>query len=291
MNGMIQLIVNPMAGNGRAKKTGELAHAYLGEKNIDHTIVYTEYVGHATELARTAAKNGMQTVIAVGGDGTVTETAAGLMHTECALGILPAGTGNDFVKSLEIPHKWQSALEFLLSHPPRVIDTGFMDERFFMNICGSGFDVMVLDYALIAKKHVKGMLPYLYGVFRAIKNFTPFEMHIEIGTDIRLDGKFLLCSIANGKFFGGGIPIAPQADVGDGLFDIIVVDALARWKIPFYLPGLLTGKIQNYKVTKHYRSKTAALSADGMRLNLDGEIIQVEKATFVCERNALRVHW
>ena len=288
---MIQLIVNPVAGNGRARKVGEMALAYLQSKNIDHELVFTEYVGHATELARSAAQNGRETVIAVGGDGTVAETAAGLMHTECAMGILPAGTGNDFIKSLGIPKNGQSALEFLLSHPPRAIDAGLMDERFFMNIGGSGFDVMVLDYALIAKKHMKGMLPYLYGVLRAIKNFTPYEMHIEIGKDIRLDGKFLICSIANGMFFGGGIPIAPQADVADGLFDIIVVDAMPRWKIPFYLPGLLAGKILSYKVSRHYRSNTASMSANGMRINLDGEIIQMEKAAFTCVRNALRVHW
>ena len=288
---MIQLIINPMAGNGRAKKVGEMAHAYLRNKDVNHELVYTEYAGHATELARSAAKDGMKTVIAVGGDGTVTETATGLMHTECALGILPSGTGNDFAKSLGIPHKWRHALEFLVSHPPRVIDIGISDERFFLNVCGTGFDVMVLDYALLAKKHVKGMLPYLYGVFRAIKNFTPFNMHIEIGEDIRLDGKFLICSIANGKFFGGGIPIAPQADVADGLFDIIVVDAMPRWKIPFYLPGLLTGRIMNFKISKHYRSKSVSLYAKEMRLNMDGEILSIEKVNFVCKRNALRIHW
>ncbi len=288
---MIQLIVNPVAGNGEAKAVGALAHAYLLERSVEHEVLHTQYSGHATELARAAAARGVQTVIAVGGDGTVSETGSGLIHTDCALGILPAGTGNDFVKALGLPRKWQPALDFILSHSPRAVDTGILNDRFFLNVCGVGFDVMVLDYALTAKKYVKGMLPYLYGVLRAIKNFRPALMHIEIGDQAKLDGRFMICSIANGRFIGGGIPIAPVADVADGLFDIIVVDAVARWKIPFYLPGLLTGKLMNYKVAHHYRAPSVLLSSPGMRLNLDGEILPFEETRFFCESDALRVHW
>ncbi len=288
---MIQLIVNPVAGNGKAMEVGAKATQYLQERKIPHQLCYTESSDHATELARAAAAQGVETVIAVGGDGTISETAAGLMHTGCHLGILSAGTGNDFVKALKLPRQWEPALEFILSHPPRAIDTGIMNDRFFMNICGAGFDVMVLDYALKAKKHVKGMLPYLYGVICAIKDFKPFSMHIEIGDDVKLDGEYLLCSIANGRFFGGGIPIAPMSDLADGLFDIIVVDAMPRWKIPFYLPALLSGKLINYKVTHHYRAKAAVLGFKGMRLNLDGEIIPIEHTRFACEGDALTVYW
>ncbi len=287
----MQLLINPTAGNGEAQKVGELAHAYLQTKQVEHELVFTQYSGHATELAKEAAERGIATVIAVGGDGTICETAAGLMHSGCALGILPAGTGNDFVKAVGIPRQWKDGLDFILSHPARAIDTGIMNDTFFMNVCGVGFDVMVLDYALIAKKYCKGLLPYLYGVIRAIKNFKPFPMHVEIGDDVKLDGSYLICSIANGRFFGGGIPIAPIADVADGLFDILVVDAQPRWKIPFYLPALLSGKLMNYPFSHHYRASAAAVSAPGMRLNRDGEIIQVEEVRFRCERDALKIHW
>ncbi len=287
----MRLVVNPAAGNGAAKEEGEAAAALLATKGLPYQIVYTEYQGHATELARQAAEEKVDTVIAVGGDGTVTEVAAGLMNTGTALGILPAGTGNDFVKALGMPRKCEEALDFVLAHAPRPLDTGRMNDAFFINVCGAGFDVMVLDYALTAKKHVKGIWPYLYGVIRAVKNFKPFEMHIEIGDDLVLDGKYMICSIANGQFIGGGIPIAPVADVADGFFDLIVVDAVPRWKIPFYLPGLLGGKLINYKITKHYRATHCMLSSKGMRLNLDGEILPIEEARFACQQDALKVHW
>jgi len=288
---MIQLIVNPVAGNGTAKTIGALAHEYLEQRGIEHEVRHTEYSGHATELAKDAADRGLQTVIAVGGDGTVSETGAGLMYSTCALGILAAGTGNDFLKALGLPSKWQPALELILSTAPRPVDTGIINDRFFLNVCGMGFDVMALDHTLSAKKYMKGMLPYLYGVIRAIKNFKPAPMHIEIGDEVKLDGRYMVCSVANGRFIGGGIPIAPVADVADGLFDIIVVDAVPRWKIPFYLPGLLTGKLINYKITHHYRSGGVLLNSHGMRLNLDGEVLPMEQCQFTCQKDALQVHW
>ena len=288
---MLQLIVNPTAGNGRAKAIGERAAAYLTEKKELFSMIFTEYSGHATELARQAAEAGIDTVIAVGGDGTVSETAAGLMHTQTALGIVSAGTGNDFIKALSIPSKWQEAIEFALAHKPRPVDTGVMNDTFFINVCGAGFDVMVLDYSLRAKKFSRGIWPYLYGVVCAIKNFKPFAMHIEIDEDTIIDGEFLICSIANGKFVGGGIPIAPVADVADGQFDVVVVDAVPRWKIPFYLPGLLSGKLLKFKVAHHYKAIKCVLDSKGMRLNMDGEIISADHTAFICQKDALKIHW
>ncbi len=288
---MIELIVNPVAGNGRARQTGEQAAAYLRERDVEFVTKLTNHPGHATDLARDAAGRGVDTVIALGGDGTVTETAQGLRHTATALGIAPAGTGNDFIKSVGTPKNWKDALDFILTHPARPVNTGMMNDRFFMNVCGAGFDVMVLDYALDAKKRLSGIWPYLYGVIRAIKTFKPFQMHIEVDENTVLDGKYMICSIANGRYIGGGIPIAPLADVTDGVFDVFVVDAVPRWKIPFYLPSLMMGKLYKHKIAHRYLSPACALASPGMRLNLDGEILPIEDTRFTCETDALLLHW
>ena len=94
----------------------------------------------------------------------------------------------------------------------------------------------MLDFANAARKRLSGIGSYLYGVLRAISAFRPIPMHVEIGGDVVLDGHYMICSVGNGRFIGGGIPITPKADVTDGLFDIQLVDAVPRWKIPFYLP-------------------------------------------------------
>ena len=287
---MFQLIVNPVAGNGLAKHIGEEAAKRLADKGIPFDFHLTDHPGHATELAQLAAQAGHETVVAFGGDGTVTETAAGLRGTRTALGIVPAGTGNDFIKTVALPKQWDDALDFILTHPPRPVNTGMMNDRFFMNVCGAGFDVMVLDFAESAKKKVRGIWPYLYGVLRAIKAFRPFEMHVEIDGK-PMDGKYMICSIGNGRFIGGGIPITPLADVTDGLFDVLVVDAVPRWKIPFYLPSLMLGKLHQHAIAHRYLASTCTLSSPHMRLNLDGEILPIESAHFVCETDALLLHW
>lgn len=286
---MIHLIVNPIAGNGRAKQIGALADAYLTQKRVEHHLLWTDHPRHATELARQSAQAGVETVISIGGDGTVTETAAGLIGTQTALGIVAAGTGNDFIKALGSPTAWRDALDFILEHTASPADAGSVNDRFFINVCGAGFDVMVLEYALSAKKHVRGIWPYLYGVIRAIKSFKPFPMRIEIGEDTVLDGKYMLCSIANGRFIGGGIPIAPMADITDGLFDIVAVDAIPRWKIPFYLPSLMMGKLHKRKIAHVYQTDRCRLSAPAMRLNLDGEIVPVEDVHFSCLHGSLNL--
>ena len=147
---MYEVIVNPAARNGQARQIGEEAERYLKEKQVDFVIRYTEYPGHATELARDAANRGVETVIAMGGDGTVCETAAGLVHTNTSLGIAPAGTGNDFIKTIGTPRNWKEALDFILTHPARPVNTGEVNDRFFLNVCGGGFDVLTLTYSLEA---------------------------------------------------------------------------------------------------------------------------------------------
>lgn len=289
---MIEIIVNPEAGGGRALKTSEGVVQMLRERGLDFILHKTDHPLHATQIAREAAARGSETVIALGGDGTVTETAAGLQGSQTALGIIPCGTGNDFIKTAGIPAGWKEALDFLLSHPPRPVNSGRINNGFFLNECGTGFDVMTLDFTLEAKKRMKGIWPYLYGVVRSIFAYKPVDMHIEIGDDVVLDGKYLVCAVANGRYIGGGIPISPGADLTDGLFDILVVDAVPRWVIPFYLPSLMMGTLhKKTRVAHSYRADRCFIRCDNMRLNLDGEIRPMKEARFLCEPAALLLHW
>ncbi len=248
---MITVVINPIAGSGPARTVGNRIGELLRARGVEHTLEYTEGVGHATQLARAAAERGVDTVLSVGGDGTLSEVAAGLVGTRTALGVIPAGTGNDFVKAIGTPRKWEDALDYVLTHPARPLDTGVINDSFFINVCGTGFDVMVLEYALRAKKHVRGIWPYLYGVVAAIRAFKPFEMLVEIGDELKLKGQYMICTIANGRYIGGGIPILPAAEVDDGLLDVMVVDTLPSWRIPFYLPAILGGTLMKKKIAHH----------------------------------------
>lgn len=288
---MIEVIVNPSAGNGRSKRIGEQIEARLKALNIPYHLSMTEYSFHATELAKAAAANGASTVLSVGGDGTAFETASGLLGTSTALGIIPAGTGNDFIKSANIPKDPLAALDYALSHSPRPVDVGQLNERMFLNVCGVGFDVMVLEYSLKAKKYAQGILPYLYGVLRTIFTIKPIQITYTLDNDEKINASVLIFSVANGKFIGGGIPIAPPAAVDDGFLDVVIVKSIPRWKIPFYLPGLMMGKITQYKICKHIRCKHIFLTGTQLHINIDGEILPMNDVTFSALPSALQLHW
>ncbi|MDD6050519.1 MAG: diacylglycerol kinase family lipid kinase [Clostridiales bacterium] len=288
---MLTFIVNPVAGNGYTMKIEPQLQAELTRRGLVCRFVHTDAPGHATQLAREAAQEeGCDGVIAVGGDGTSFEVACGLMNSGIPMGIIPAGTGNDFIKTVGIPRKPMDALDFLLTHSAHPVDVGGLNNRLFLNVCGTGFDVTVLDYTVAAKKICRGILPYLVGLIRGIVHSRP--VHVRLTADGETQERdVLLCSIANGRFFGGGIPICPVAVPDDGLLDLIVIPHQPRWKIPLFLPSLLMGRVLRFSFTIHKRCTSVDLYAKGMRLNVDGEILNLDEAHFTVLQGTLSLFW
>ncbi len=288
---MLTFIVNPVAGNGYALKIEQLLREELTRRKVECTFLHTDTPGHATQLAReTAQIPGCTGVVSVGGDGTSFEVACGLMNTGIPLGIIPAGTGNDFIKTVNLPKKPLEALDFILTHEARPVDVGGLNDRLFLNVCGTGFDVTVLDYTLAAKKYCRGLLPYLVGLIRGIAHYKP--VHVRFTADGHTEEReVLICSVANGRFFGGGIAICPDASADDGLLDLIVVEHKPRWMLPFLVPSLLMGRILKFSFTTHRRCKTVEIVSPGMRLNADGEIQNLDAANFRILQGALTLFW
>lgn len=288
---MLTFIVNPAAGNGYALKIEQQLKDELERRNIQYHFVHTEAPNHATTLAKEAiAAENCTGVISVGGDGTAFEVACGLMNTGIPLGIIPAGTGNDFIKTVNIPKKPMEALDFILTHPPRPVDVGSMNDRLFLNVCGTGFDVTVLDYTLAAKKYCRGLLPYLIGLIRGIAHYQP--IHVRFTADGKSEERdVLICSVANGRFFGGGIAICPEASADDGLLDMVIAEHKPRWQLPFWVLPLLMGKILKFPFTTHKRCQSVEIFSPGMRLNVDGEILPLNEAKFNIMPGALTLFW
>ena len=270
---MICIICNPAAGNGRARKEGVKIENLLRQKKKDCRLLMTEHPGHATDLARQSLADAPEMVLSVGGDGTALEVASGLLGSMVPLGIIPAGTGNDFIKTIGVPKQPEAALEFALSHPPRKTDAGEMNGKLFLNEIGTGFDVSVLDYAARAKKYCRGLLPYLYGVLQTLFRFRsiPITFSVDGGESMTLDA--FVAGAANGGMIGGGIPIAPEAKADDGLLDVVIVEKVDRKKLISRLIGLMQGKILSFPETHFYRASSVSFSAPNMRVNVDGEIV------------------
>lgn len=284
-------IVNPAAGSGRARKALPAIEAEMRRRGVGCRVLLTEYPGHATELAKAAAMEaGCEGVIAVGGDGTAYEVACGLLDSAVPMGIIPVGTGNDFIKTIGTPRSMQQALEFILTHPARPVDVGQLNDRLFLNVSGTGFDVAVLECMEDAKKVVRGIWPYLIGVIRAIFRYRPVHVSWTVDGEAG-EQDVLLCAVANGRYIGGGIPICLEAAPDDGLLDLVLVENKPRWMIPFYLPGLLMGRVLRFPFTKHQRCREVTMSSPGMHLNVDGEVQQVDQVRFSVLPGRLMMFW
>ena len=287
---VLYVICNPAAGNGRARKTGDMICRLLKEKNIDETMLLTQAPGHATELARQAREAGAETVLSVGGDGTAFEVARGLMGSQCALGVIPAGTGNDFVKTIGVPLDPAAALSYILEHPAQKTDVGEINGEMFLNEIGTGFDVSVLDYAARAKRYVRGILPYFYGVVRTLFRFKSIPLTYSLDGGEPVTTEAFVVGAANGGIIGGGIPIAPKARADDGLLDIVIVGKIPSRKLLSRLFGLMRGKILTFPETAYFRAASIVFSSPGQRVNVDGEILAIPSVNARVLPQALLVH-
>ena len=273
-------IVNPAAGTGFSLKTMQKLEAILSARGIEYRICKTEAPGHATRLAAELAADGEVTaVVSVGGDGTAGEVAAGLSGTGKPMGIIPAGTGNDFIKSAGIPNDPEKALELLLQGSPVPIDTGMVNDRFFLNVCGTGFDVTVLDYAESEKEKHRGLTPYFLGLIKAIFHYQSVQLTVTADGE-KEQGQYLICSIANGRFIGGGIPICPAADIQDGYLDLVLIRGVRRWQIPLHLPGLMMSRALKFRITRHRKVREVRIEGTDLRINIDGDIMMLSGADF-----------
>lgn len=285
---MIYAICNPAAGSGRGKKIGLQVEEALKKKGKTFTLVMTEGPGHATQLAAQIPDG--ETVLSIGGDGTSLEVARGLLGTRKTLGIIPAGTGNDFIKTLNIPSDPMEALEYVLSHPALETDVGELNGGMFLNEAGAGFDVAVLDDAQRAKKYCRGLLPYLYGVIRAVFRFRPISIAYQVDDGGWITKDVFVIGAANGGVIGGGIVIAPEAAADDGLLDVVIVGDIKRSRLPLRLIGLLRGRILDFPETTYLKARSVLFSAPQMRVNVDGEIVDMPEASIRILPKALLIH-
>ena len=298
---MITLLVNPVAGGGKAKNVAFSVAKRLTELNLPHRVWETHYPGQAKELAQNAAKEHQANpqkenlLLSIGGDGTFLEAVQGTLGSDLPVANLPGGTGNDFLKSLGVPTEPMAALEHILNAKVRYIDIGKVNDLIFANECGAGFDVTALDYAIQYRKKIRGSASYLLGVLTAIFRHRSAPMVIKADGKEVFRGNCLVFSVANGQYIGGGIRISPEADVESGKLELIVLQDCPRARMLFnYLPNLLGGKILQFKDTVvHCRADAVSVchpqEGETLRINIDGEIRDLPQCEFSILAHALPV--
>jgi len=285
------LIVNLIAGHGRCKELFPKVRAELERRGIDYELHFTNEPLEATDVAKMGLEAGFSQIIAMGGDGTVNEVANGLNGMEATMCVIPAGNGNDFVRTIGIPNDPIRALDTLTSGKDRTIDLGLVDDdRCVVNGLGVGIDAQVARDVL-AMERLRGVPAYLSAAVRQVFRFKAFPVTLTVeGWSLELD--CLSLGVANGPFCGGGFKLAPKAAVDDGLLDIAAIGDFPRLERLIRLPQARAGKHLSLSQV-HYRQVERVSVASDAKLvaHIDGEPYRLPREPFdvAVLPNALRV--
>ncbi|MEM6262113.1 MAG: diacylglycerol kinase family protein, partial [Bacteroidota bacterium] len=241
------IILNPAAGKGRGLKAWPALRSGLEASEIDYRIFESPGPGKIAEQVTTALKAHFRDLIVIGGDGTNFEVINSLIaypdmeSTTCRLAFYPAGTGNDWARSLGIPRKSNSWIELLNSENFRFHDLGWVTfyqgnkqgKQYFLNVAGIGFDAYVVEKYL--QKMPFGKLSYLSGLLQGLVSYTYPTLHVKAGPTEYLTPAYLM-AVGIGRFFGGGMKICPHAGHGSGEFGVTLIRDLPKWQIVQQLP-------------------------------------------------------
>ena len=226
---MLDLIIKPQ--NKKGQQTLKRVEKRLVSEGIPYEVHYTEGKGDAQRIARELTGRGRCELVVIGGDGSLNDVLTGMCDPSlCRLGLIPAGTGNDFSVSAGIP-SGEAALELILKGAPKPTDyIDFSDGRRSLNIAGMGIDVDIL----LRCERMKGFhdkSKYFFSLLASLMKYDGMQLTVRSGEEV-IEKKVLIAALCNGKQFGGGIPMCPAADIGDGLLNVVVVDCPKRSKIP-----------------------------------------------------------
>ncbi len=296
-----RLIVNPAAGAGKTAQLWPRIKSFLENKGLrcEHDLTLTP--GHALELAAEAARKGYELVVSVGGDGTINEVVNGLYQSDglkaVTVGIIPTGTGSDYIRTLGIPQKPEEACLRLINPVKHTLDLGCVEynngshhvKRLFVNFAGCGFDAEVGRATKKNFKALGGVPAYLAGLFSTFLSYKGSEVSLKVDGEA-YSGRVFTVIVSNGKYGGGKMKVAPDADPQDGLFDVVRIGNLSKLDLLCSLPRIYNGTHTTHPKVDIRRAKEIEIhSVRKMPLQADGEILGETPAKFSMMHKALNI--
>lgn len=305
---MWYVLINPVSGGGKGKRLWQRIVPHLQGAAAFSQPNYTERPMHAVALLQAAIQQGYRKFVVIGGDGTFNEAVNAIFGQyavpaqECALALLPGGTGNDRIRTLGYgSYSAQELAKMLEQAQTRPIDIGAVTyrennsekRRYFLNVAGLGFDTYVADKYLRGEK---GISRYVVGLLRGLASFEHLNLQMQWSESThygdQYQGKTFIAAVALSQYFGGGLRIAPDASFDDGLFDITLVKDITKMGVVGQLPNLFTGKFVQHPAVAQYRAREIAVQshdASPAYLQIDGEVIGHTPATFHILPQAIQV--
>ena len=292
---MIYFIVNPLSGNGKAEKYIPIIREYLVKNNLKFELQKTEGIGHAITLAtQLKNKEDIRLIMVIGGDGTLNEVMNGIYPSSIPIGYIPAGSGNDFARENKIPLDPIAALERAIKMNKKEIDLGYVNGRYFVNAAGIGFDGKVTELANQSRwKKRLGKFVYIFALLKALLTFRPHDMTITIHNKSHTYKRVWLIAVSNGRYFGGGMKISPEAKNDDGELDVCIIKELSVLQLLKFFPTIFSGRHIYLPYVEILKGKMIQIeSSRRVPIQIDGEIPENQtnqKLTFEIKGKAISI--
>ena len=268
--------MNPAAEKGDCESTiWPCVEKHFKERNITYDLERTSFPGHGTILAKKAVEDGFDTIVSVGGDGSANEIINGIAGSNVTFGIIPAGVGNDFVKMIGLSVKnTEEACNTILEGYTKKIDIGLVNEKYFLNMVGIGFDGEVAEAKAKSPKYFRGFYAYLIQLLLLALTYKPKNIKIKID-GVSIEANMLALSIGNGRYAGGGFKLTPDAEIDDGLFDICLIKYPGVLGIFWNTPKVPTGEHIHLPITTMFKANEITVSSDSLlTAHVDGEVVK-----------------
>ena len=293
-------LVNPASANGSTgRRWPELARR-AAAAGLEGATLFSERQGHLAELAREAALDGAELLVVVGGDGSVNEVANGLagLGRQPEVAIVPRGTGWDFSRTFGIPRKVDDAVHVALEGDVRTIDVGRASYRAwdgsdattsFANVASAGMSGAIAQRANETTKALGGKASYLWATFAVFSGWEATEIEVVVDGE-RRTGRMFDVVVANGRFFGGGLQICPEAEPDDGLFDVLTIGDVTKRDLVLTMPKMYRGTHLPHPKAELLRGPSVTVTSETpLPIELDGEQPGTTPATFEVAAGALRL--
>jgi len=293
-------LVNPASANGSTgRRWPELARR-AAAAGLEGATLFSERQGHLAELAREAALDGAELLVVVGGDGSVNEVVNGLagLGRQPAVAVVPRGTGWDFSRTFGIPRKIDDAVQIALQGDVRTIDLGRASYRawdgsdataWFANVASAGMSGAIAKRANETSKALGGKASYLWATFAVFSGWAATEIEVAVDGERRAGPMFDVV-VANGRFFGGGLEICPEAEPDDGLFDVLTIGDVTKRDLVQTMPRMYRGTHLPHPKAELLRGSSVTVTSETpLPIELDGEQPGTTPVTFEVTAGALRL--
>ena len=284
----IAVLTNPTSGKGRGGRIGDTVIPRLKDAGYDVRALVGRGADEALDLARQCVADELETLVVIGGDGMVHLAVQALAGSQTRLGLVPAGTGNDVARALDLPRKDPAAAtDVIIGGRERLIDLAKAGHKYYVTVLAAGFDAIVNERAN-EMTWPKGQMRYNLATLAELRTFSPIPYVLEVdGEQHRFEA--MMVAVGNSESFGGGMRITEGAVIDDGVLDVVAILPMSKLELIRTFPKLFNGTHTRHPKYRHYSGKVITVAAPGITAYADGERMSALPLTVEVAPQALRV--